>query len=216
MELEELVLKESIVSATGLSAEFLQVGLKGDPSLRETAMLRPRYHTILDEVYPQLQEHLVELLCERSTYRLYIGFNSGEIRTQSVFDPLREETHAAERMVADDYLARHFPAISYEEKVQGMREMYDYLMNSRLFEQLPEHWKRIFARRHSEWKPMDRESIVKVIGSLKALRDMPDYYLRNATISMVQGIVRLQFNCDGTQLVNADNYQRFLEENLTL
>lgn len=216
MELEELVLKESIVSATGLSAEFLQVGLKGDPSLRETAMLRPRYHTILDEIYPQLEEHLVELLCERSTYRLYIGFNSGEIRTQSVFDPLREETHAAERLLEDDYLARHFPAIAYEDKVQGMRELYDYLLHSRLFEQLPDHWKRIFSRRHSEWKPMDRESIVKVLGSLKALRDMPDYYLRNASISMVQGIVRLQFNCDGTQLVNADNYQRFLEENLSL
>ena len=215
MDLEELVLKESIVSATGLSADFLQVGLKGDPSLRETAMYRPRYHTILDEIYPQLEEHLVELLCERSPFSLYIGFNSGEIRTQSVFDPLREETHAAERMLEDDYLARHFPAISYEEKVQGMREMYDYLMGSRLFEQLPEHWKKIFTRRHSEWKPMDMESISKVMGSLKALRDMPDYYLRNATISMVQGIVRLQFNCDGTQLVNADNYQRFLEENLS-
>ncbi len=215
MELEELVLKESIVSATGLSADFLQVGLKGDPSLRETAMLRPRYHTILDEIYPQLEEHLVELLCERSAFSVYIGFNSGEIRTQSVFDPLREETHAAERMLEDDYLARHFPAISYDEKVQGMREMYDYLLGSRLFEKLPDYWKKIFSRRHEAWKPMDRESIVKVLGSLKALRDMPDYYLRNATISMVQGIVRLQFNCDGTQLVNADNYQRFLEENLS-
>lgn len=215
MELEELVLKESIVSATGLSADFLQVGLKGDPSLRETAMYRPRYHTILDDIYPQLEEHLIELLCERSVFRVYIGFNSGEIRTQSVFDPLREETHAAERMLEDDYLARHFPAISYDEKVQGMREMYDYLLDSTLFEKLPDYWKKIFSRRHDEWKPMDRESIGKVLSSLKALRDMPDYYLRNATISMVQGIVRLQFNCDGTQLVNAENYQRFLEENLS-
>lgn len=216
MELEELVIKESIVSATGLSADFLQVGIKGDPSLRETAMLRPRYHTLLDEIYPQLEEHLRELLCERSTFLLYIGFNSGEIRTQSVFDPLREETHAAERLLDDGYLARHFPAISYEEKVQGMREMYDYLIHSRMFERLPDHWKRIFTRRHHEWHPMDKDSIAKVLASLKALRDMPDYYLRNATISMVQGIVRLQFNCDGTQLVNAENYQRFLEQNLSL
>ncbi|MEN8171063.1 MAG: hypothetical protein ABFS08_12645 [Pseudomonadota bacterium] len=215
MELEELVLKESIVSATGLSADFLQVGIKGDPSLRETAMYRPRYNSVLDEIYPQLEEHLLELLCERSTYRLYIGFSSAEIRTQSVFDPLREETHAAERLLDDDYVARHFPAISYEDKVQGMREMYDYLLTSRLFGNLPEHWKNIFSRRHSDWHPMDKESIAKVLGSLKALRDMPDYYVRNATISMVQGIVRLSFNCDGTQLVNAENYQRFLEENLS-
>jgi hypothetical protein len=216
LELEELVLKESIVSATGLSADFLQVGIKGDPSLRETAMLRPRYHSALDEIYPRLEEHLLELLCERSTYRLYIGFSSSEIRTQSVFDPLREETHSAERLLEDDYVARHFPAISYEDKVQGMREMYNYLLGSRMFDKLPGHWKKIFSRRHSEWHPMDKGSIAKVLGSLKALRDMPDYYLRNATISMVQGIVRLQFNCDGTQLVNADNYQRFLEENLSV
>ncbi len=216
MELEELVLKESIVSATGLRPDSLQVGLKGDPSLRETAILRPRYHTLLDDIYPQIEEHLLELLCERSTYQLYIGFNSGEIRTCSVFDPLREETHAAERMLDDDYVARHFPAISFEEKVQGMREMYDYLQGSPMFEKLPEHWKKIFERRHGSWRPMAREDIARVLSSLKALRDTPDYYLRNATISMVQGIVRLQFNCDGTQLVNAENYQRFLEDNLAL
>ncbi len=214
MELEELVLKESIVSATGLSADFLQVGIKGDPSLRETAMYRPRYHSALDEIYPQLEEHLLELLCERSTYRLYIGFSSAEIRTQSVFDPLREETHSAERLLEDDYVARHFPAISYEEKVQGMREMYDFLQGSNLFNNLPDYWKKIFAKRHNDWHPMDPDSIAKVLASLKALRDMPDYYLRNVSISMVQGIVRLSFNCDGTQLVNAENYQRFLEENI--
>lgn len=214
MELEELVLKESIVSATGLSPVSLQVGIKGDPSLRETAMLRPRYHTVLDDIYPQLEEHLLEMLCERSIYQLYVGFNSGEIRTCSVFDPLREETHTAERILDDDYLSRHFPAISFEDKVQGMREMYDYLLGSRMFEKLPAHWKKIFERRHGKWNPMAREDIARVLSSLKALRDTPDYYLRNATISMVQGIVRLQFNCDGTQLVNAENYQRFIEENL--
>lgn len=216
MELEELVLKEGIVSATGLRPDSLQVGIKGDPSLRETAMLRPRYHTVLDEIYPQLKDHLLELLCERSSYQIYIGFNSGEIRTQSVFDPLREESHAAERILEDDYLERHFPAISYDAKVEGMREMYDYLLNSRMFEHIPEHWKKIFARRHSDWRPMGKETMAKVLASLMALREMPDYYLRNATISMVQGIVRLQFNCDGTQLVTAENFQRFLEENLTL
>jgi hypothetical protein len=95
-----------------------------------------------------------------------------------------------------------------------MREMYDYLLGSRMYENLPEHWKKIFERRHGKWNPMPREDIARVLSSLKALRDTPDYYLRNATISMVQGIVRLQFNCDGTQLVNAENYQRFIEENL--
>lgn len=43
---------------------------------------------------------------------------------------------------------------------------------------------------------------------------MPTYYIRNVTISIVQSIVRMQFNCDGTQIVSAENYQQFLEDNL--
>lgn len=33
-ELEELVLRESIVSATGLNETSVEIGIKGDPSLR--------------------------------------------------------------------------------------------------------------------------------------------------------------------------------------
>ena len=46
------------------------------------------------------------------------------------------------------------------------------------------------------------------------LRDIQEYYLRNITACMVQGIVRMQFNCDSTQIINARNLQKFLEENL--
>lgn len=216
MELEELVLKESIVSATGLSAESLQIGIKGDPSLRETAIYRAKYRSTLDEVYPQIEEHIKELLLLRSTYRIYIGFNSSEIRTHSIFDPLREETHAAERFADVGYVQRHFPVLPYERKVQGMRELYGFLIQSQLFSTLPDYWMRIFTQRHQQWRPMSEEAIGRVLSSLKVLRDMPDYYLRSVSLCMVQGIVRMQFNCDGTQLVTAENYQRFLEENLGL
>ena len=31
---------------------------------------------------------------------------------------------------------------------------------------------------------------------------------------MVQGFVRMQFNCDGTQIINARDLKRFISENL--
>jgi len=212
-ELEELVLKESIVSATGISAEALQVGIKGDPSLRETALERAKYRNVMDDIYDDIRGRLEDLLLNRGTYRLYVGFNSAEIRTHSIFDPLREETHAAERFLDPSYVERHFPVISYEDKVAGMRDLYRYLRGSALFDKLPGYWRNIVEKRHINWKPMDREAIAPIMVNLKMLRDMPDYYLRTVSICIVQGLVRMQFNCDGTQLVTAKNYRRFLEEN---
>jgi hypothetical protein len=213
-DLEELVLKESIVSATGIGSGSLQVGIKGDPSLRETALFRAKYPSVIDDIYPQIRDRLAELLLERSTYRIYIGFNSSEIRTNSIFDPLREETHTAERFLDPTYLDRHFPRISYEEKVQAMRDIYRFLREGTLFELLPEHWKRITVKRSLSWQPLDRHEIPTIMSTLKVLRDMPEYYLRNVSVCIIQNLVRMQFNCDGTQLVNANNYRKFLEENV--
>ena len=41
-----------------------------------------------------------------------------------------------------------------------------------------------------------------------------EYYLRNLTMCIVQGIVRMQFNCDGTQIIDAHNFKSFLEDNI--
>lgn len=215
-DMEELVLRESIVSATGLNADSLQVGIKGDPSLRETAFLRTKYRNVMDEIYPRLEFQLSELLLNRGIYRLYIGFNSGEIRTNSIFDPLREETHIAERLLESGYIDRHFPQLDYEEKIAGMRELYSTLRDSRLFASLPQMWKSISLKRSRDWQPMGDDEITLILSSLKGLRDMPQYYLRTVSICIVQGIVRMQFNCDGTQLVSARNYRRFLQENAVL
>lgn len=213
-DMEELVLKESIVSATGLSAGEVLIGIKGDPSMRETALERPRYRNRMDEIYPDIVESLTDLLQNRSSYRLYVGFNSVEVRTSSVFDPLREETHSAEKFLDPGYLERHFPVISYEDKIEGIREIYRYLRASPLFDKLPGYWRNISLRRAGTWQPMDGDGIPHIMQTLKILRDMPGYYLRGASISIVQDLVRMQFNCDGTQLVRASNYKRFLEENI--
>lgn len=215
-ELEELVLKESIVSATGLRADSIQVGIKGDPSLRETAPMRAKYRNVMDELLGDIEPSLTDLLQNRGTYRLYIGFNSAEIRTHSIFDPLREETHAAERFVDQDYVERHFPALPYADKVSAMRDLYAGLMRSAVFERLPSYWQSIIQKRHAAWEPMSRDMIANVMSTLKVLRDMPDYYLRNVTVCIVQDLVRMNFNCDGTQLVSAGNFRKFLEDNFSM
>ncbi|MCK4710244.1 MAG: hypothetical protein KAU21_16625, partial [Gammaproteobacteria bacterium] len=176
---------------------------------------RKRYKSEVDENIDILIPNLEELLLNRSAYKLFIGFNNGEIRTISVFDPLREEIHSVEKMIDHSYIERQFPEVPYEDKIQLMRDMYNNLRDNTIYQRLPNYWKNIMARRSAGWEPMEREEITHVISTLKTLREMPTYYVRNVTISVVQSIVRMQFNCDGTQIVSAENYQQFLEDNLT-
>ena len=78
--LEELILQESIVSAAGLNSEQVLIGIKGDPSLRESAHLRKRYDSKVDSLFEQLEPKLEDIMLNRGIYRLFVGFNSGEIR----------------------------------------------------------------------------------------------------------------------------------------
>ncbi|MEJ2360067.1 MAG: hypothetical protein P8Z75_01370 [Gammaproteobacteria bacterium] len=214
MELEEQVLRESIVSAAGINASSLQIGIRGDPSMRETTLERKRYMSSVDTHLDTLIPRLEDLMLNRSPFQLFVGFNNGEIRTHSVFDPMRQEIHDVEKMIESGYIERQFPAVSYTDKICLIRETYSGLRDHPVYQQLPAYWKNFMARRSKAWEPMEPAEIKTVISTLKALRDMPMYYLRNITINIVQSIVRIQFNCDGTQIVSAENYTRFLEENL--
>ena len=214
-DFEEMVLKESIVSASGLNSNSLLIGIRGDPSLRETTFDRKRYKSEVDENIDILMPILQELMLNRSTYKLFVGFNNGEIRTTSVFDPLREEIHSVSKMIDHSYIERQFPEVLYADKIQLMRDMYSGLRANPIYMRLPTYWKNIMAKRSAAWEPMEQEEITNVISTLKALREMPSYFIRNITISIVQSIVRMQFNCDGTQIVSAENYQKFLEDNLS-
>lgn len=213
-ELEELVLKEAVVSATGLDAHYLQIGIKGDPSLRETASLRERYHSVLDDAYEEFGPVLEDLLINRGIYQIFIGFNNAEIRTRSIFDPLREEIHSAEKFLNKNYVDRHYPEMPYEEKIHAMRDLYNYLFSSKYFQRIPRYWQNISSRRHAHWEPMQVEEISLIFKTLGIMRSMDDYYLRNTMISIVQSVVRMQFNCDGTQIVRAKDFKQFIEENL--
>jgi hypothetical protein len=212
--IEEQILKESIVSAAGLNADSLQVGLKGDPSMRETALQRKRYRSSLDEAIDEVAQNLEDMMLNRGIYSVYAGFNSGEIRTLSIFDPLRSEIHAGEKLADRHYIERQFPTISLEDKVAMMKELYIALRGTTFYQRLPGYWQSILKRRSETWKPLSREDISAVFSSLRALREMQEFYLRNITVCMVQGFVRMQFNCDGTQIINARDLKRFITENL--
>ena len=213
LELEELVLQESLVSAIGLHTNNVQVGIKGDPTQRDSVFTRGKQKSQVDEIFSQLEPMLEEMMMRRSVYRVYIGFNSGEIRTCSVFDPMREEVHQADKLCESNYVARHFPEIDYQHKVEGIRNIYRALEESELFSYVPPYWRRIMQKRSVTWNPIREEDLPNIISTLQALRGLEEFYLRNATICIVQHVVRLQFNCDGTQLVDAQNYRQFLEEN---
>lgn len=211
---EELVLTESLIDSTGIDSTRLHVSIKGDPSMRESAFSRERYESVVDRHLEQLQPVLEELLIERSIYRLFLNFGSGELRTCSIFDPFIEEIHTADKLVLKSYVDRHFPVIAYEEKSSMVKSIYDFIRGDTHFNSLPRHWKKIYAETKGDWKPVRKEEISAVIARLGTLRAMPNFYIRNFSISMIKDAIRMQFNCDGTHIVNAQDYQRFLEENL--
>ena len=212
--LEELIMQESIVSAAGLNSEQVLIGIKGDPSLRESATLRKRYDSKVDKLFDTLEPNLEDIMINRGIYRIFVGFNSGEIRTDSIFDPLRQEIHDAEKIADKNYINRHFPLINYTDKVALMRELYAGLRASEHYQKIPGYWQNILNRRSKQWRPLEAENIPKILSTVSKLRELDEYYLRNITICIVQGIVRMQFNCDGTQIIDAHNFKHFLEENI--
>jgi len=211
---EELILKESLVDNIGLKGRGLHVSIKGDPSLRESAFSRERYESPVDRILPELQPALIELLTRHSVYQVFIGFNSGEIRTLSIFDPFYEQIHQASKLLDPAYINRHFPEIPYEEKSRMVKDIYHYLEHSKYFSSLPTHLKKVLGNYYDKWEPVSVADIEKTISKLKTLRDIPDFYLRNFTISMTRDAIRMQFNCDGTHIVNSEDYDRFLQENV--
>jgi hypothetical protein len=212
--IEEMILKESIISAAGLSPNQIQIGIKGDPSIRESVLMRKRYTSKVDTVFEELEPLLEDLMLNRGIYRIFIGFNSGEVRTNSIFDPLRQEVHDAEKLSDAKYIERQFPRIEYTEKIKLMRDLYATLRASKQYKAIPTYWQNILNRRSDKWQPLEPDNISGILSAVTKLREIEEYYLRNITICIVQGIVRMQFNCDGTQIIDAHNFRTFLEENL--
>lgn len=214
MRNEELTLREKLINATGLCSEHLHISIKGDPSLRESALTRERYQSVVDAILPQLVEVFKSLLIERSAYRLFIGFNSGEVRVSSVLDPFGEEFHPAQRLLDEAYLDRHFPLMDFERKVELIKRLYQSLNCESFLGALPEHLQHMFKRYYDNWHPVSPISIEATVSHLPLLRSIPNYYVRNVTVDIIKDAIHMQFNCDGAHIVSSEDYERFLTENL--
>ena len=211
---EELVLRENLIDTTGISGSNLHISIKGDPSIRESAFYRGRYQSVVDPILPTLVGRLEELILHRCVYKIFIAFNSGEVRLNSVYDPFYEEIHTADKLVDKAYIERHFPRVGYAEKTRLIQGMYGFVMADESYAELPQHWKNVYQRCHQNWQPITQQKIAGVLHKLVDLRNIQNFYLRNFSISMIHDAVRMQFNCDGTHIVSTDDYQRFVRENL--
>jgi len=207
------VIHEAIVGAFGLPPGKLFVSIKGDPTLRETAALRPRQESRIDREADKVLETCEWLLRKTGCYGIYVGFNSSEVRTESVFNPFHYEIHDAEAIIQPGYVERHFVHVPYQKKMTIIRELRRSVQTGPLREYLPEHWRSLMDMQREAWQPLAKKDIREVMQSFNRLRAIEGYYLRNAAVSLSQGIVRASFNCDGTYIVNAAYFPQFVAEN---
>lgn len=209
---EELVAREKLLDMTGPARIDRHIAIKGDPSLRESALTRERYESIVDRLMPELVEVFKTLLLERSAYSLFVAFNSGEIHVSSVYDPFGQEYHPATRLVDPAYVERHFPRIDYGEKVQMIRDIYRTVASAPAFSNLPGYLHNGFRKYYDNWQPVPAESVAATLDEFPQLRAVAHFYVRNATVGIGKDAIHLQFNCDGSHIVSAKGYRRLLEE----
>jgi CRP-like cAMP-binding protein len=211
---QERLLKENLVRDMGVDGQSLHVGIKGDPSLRESAFSRQRYQSMVDKVLPQLMPQLEALILDRCVYQWTLHFNSGEVRTSTVFNPFHETAHAAEKLLNPFYFERNFPALDYQRKTDLIRRMFAFLRQDPTYAELPAAVRGAYQGLQSDWQPAPPAEVRNVIGKLDMLRGIESFYVRNLSLSMVTDLIRIQFNCDGTHILSSDYYERFIEENI--
>ena len=211
---EELILREHLVKITGMERHSLHIGIGGDPTMRETALFRERRTSEADRHIDALVDAIGDVLLNRCVFHLVVNFNSGEIRTMSVLSPCLEEVHLVRRFVEHPYLERHFPLLPYESKKTLICSLQRAITATEQFASLPEQWQHICAEACRYVDFLDAESIRTVLSRVKELRNIDSLYLRNLTINITQDAIRMQFNCDGTHIVDAGNFCRFIEENI--
>jgi hypothetical protein len=207
------ILHEPIVGAFGLPDDTPFVSIKGDPSLRETVPLRPRQKSRLDRIAGEVLESCAGLLHNTGVYAIYIGFNSSEVRTESIFNPFSYEVHDAEDLVKPGYAKRHFIAVPYEEKMRTVAWVRAMVQTGPLRHYLPPHWLKLMDAERTNWQPLAEDRIDAIVQSFNTLRRIEAYYLRNAAISLSESIVRASYNCDGTYIVRADYFPEFVRIN---
>ena len=199
------------LSDTGLQPGECFASLQGDPSLRETALSRRKYVSCIDRKIGQILGTCGRLLTSTDCYSIYIGFNSSEVRTESIFRPFSYEIHDAELLVERDYLSTHFTQIPFEAKMNAItwvQNRIDEGPMQRYKSGTQEH--RSQAHENLVHRTVAPSALCDIVHDLGRLRDVDDYYLRNAAISLSQGIVRTTFNCDGTYVIPLAGFSDFV------
>jgi CRP-like cAMP-binding protein len=207
--------KETVIDdhTSSTDGQF-HLGIKGDPSMRESAFMRERYESMVDDVLPQLQPILYDLLINRCAYEVLIHFNSGEVLVKSIFNPFMDDIHQATKLISKAYINRHFPLVDYTEKIKMVGRILNHLSEDHCINNLDEITRGQLETTYKSWNPLKPKEIADTVSKLLSLRKIPDFYLRNLTISMIRDSIRLQFNCDGTHLLDGKSYQEFLKNNL--
>ena len=206
-----LWLRHPTLSDTGLRPGESFASLQGDPSLRETALSRRKYVSCIDRKIGQILGTCERLLTSTDCYSIYIGFNSSEVRTESIFHPFSYEIHDAESLVERDYLSTHFTQIPFEEKMKSI-----IWVQNRIDEGPMQRYKsgtqeyRSWAHENVVRRALAPSALCDIVHAIGRLRDLDDYYLRNAAISLSQGIVRATFNCDGTYVIPLAGFSDFV------
>ena len=212
---DELTQKEHLIdNSTVDKGENVRIGIKGDPSIRETAFYRERYDSVVDRIISDLQPRLFDLLLNRVAFEIFVHCNSGEVRVRSVFDPFNDEIHPASKLLNIAYIQRHFPLIDYTEKAIMVKRLYGFIAEHTGVENLPVQFREGISTKSTNWEPVQPREIARTVSKLSMLRKIPNFYLRNFTISMIRDAIRVQFNCDGTHIVNSQGLQTLIEENL--
>ncbi len=153
------------------------------------------------------------LLVETGIYAIYIGFNSSEVRTESIFNPFAYEVHKVEDLIQPSYRERHFIRLPFIEKTRAISWIQAMVQTGPLRSYLPPYWQVLMDEHRRNWHPPCPTRVGDVVRALQQLRSIEGYYLRHAAISLSQGIVRASFNCDGTYIVNADAFVDFVRQN---
>ncbi len=185
--------------------------IKGDPSLHETAPDRNRYVSRIDRKISLILDICEWLLTSTDSHSVYLGFNSSEVRTESVLHPFSYEIHDADRLIDEDYLLSHFTQIPFDAKMDAISWVQNRINEGPMRRYyVGPGGSRPDTNAHLACPALSPSLICDIVHQLPRLREVDDYYLRNAAISLGQGIVRATFNCDGTYVIPFSNFNDFV------
>jgi len=212
---EELILSEDIMARAGIKPNGMHISIKGDPSLRESAFSRERYESIADKALTKLLPVLEDLILNHCAYQFFLSLSSEEVRVMSVFEPFGGHVHSCSKLLDKSYINRHFPLMNYADKSELIKYLYTSLFKHKSFDSIPGHYKNVLSDYYTHWQPVSKNEIKTTISNIPTLRTIPNFYIRNFSISMVHDAIRMQFNCDGTHIISNEDLLSFIRENIT-